>query len=50
VHADSHLHFGRPDPGPFGRRDPSPFAPFIALVIVSIVIAFFVFLVTVPVE
>lgn len=50
MHADSHLHIRRPDPGPFGRRDPSPFAPFIALVIVSIVIAFFVFLVTVPVE
>jgi hypothetical protein len=44
------LRFRRPDPGPFGRREPSPFAPLIALVIVALIIATFVFLVTVPAE
>jgi hypothetical protein len=45
-----HIRFRRPDPGPFGRREPSPFAPLIALFIVALVVATFVFLVTVPVE
>jgi hypothetical protein len=42
-----HVQLRRPDPGPFGHREPSPFAPFIALLIVSAVVAFFVFLVVV---
>lgn len=46
----SHLHLRRQDPGPFGRREPSPFAPVIALFIVALVIALFVFLVTIPAD
>jgi hypothetical protein len=49
MHLQPRLHLPhRPDPGPFGRREPSPFAPLIALFVVAIVIAFFVFLVSTP--